>query len=93
MKIELTKKEAGLFKAVPKQLKELAQIPALKVSEEDKNIVVEIDEKYILDMGEEYKSLLVGFSGLGATAGILVKNFMFNTAKIYKRYTSPEREE
>lgn len=85
MKIVLTNKEMNLLNNMPSEIKSAFKLPAAaKVSQNENEHVIEVDEEYALKMGEEYKTLSYGFFGIGATAGVLIKNFMANVERINK---------
>lgn len=85
MKIVLTNKEMNLLSNMPSEIKNMFKLPAAaKVSQNENEHVIEVDEEYALKMGEEYKTLSYGFFGIGATAGVLIKNFMANVERINK---------
>ena len=85
MKVVLTNKEMNLLNNMPSEIKSAFKLPAAaKVSQNENEHVIEVDEEYALKMGEEYKTLSYGFFGIGATAGVLIKNFMANVERINK---------
>lgn len=85
MKIVLTNKEMNLLNDMPSEIKNMFRLPAAaKVSQDEGIYTIEIDEDYALKMGKEYKTLSYGFFGIGATAGVLIKNFMANVERINK---------
>lgn len=88
MKIELTTKEISLIQSLPREIKEIFNLPeaVADIRKIDKNIVIDVNESYLLKMGEEYKTLAYGFFGIGATAAALVRGFSINIERIHKEF-------